>query len=150
MDLQKVRPKVIISAEKVVIEVGAYDELSSKVVKVPGESKYWSCLADVVPQGELENRGECDKGVNILDMEGGGLAEDVQNRETNREETTEHKHNAKEEQLTGQSQRLHIVGWNWRKIPTQRRGGTSKRPVHSSTGRQQRFSGKSIHDSTGV
>ena len=120
MDLQKVRPKVITSAEKVVIEVGAYDELSSMVVNVPGESKYWSCIADVVPQGELENRGECDKGVNILDMEGGGLAEDVQNRETNREETTEHKHNAKEEQLTGQSQRLHIVGWNWRKIPTQR------------------------------
>ena len=150
MDLQKVRPKVITSAEKVVIEVGAYDELSSMVVNVPGESKYWSCLADVVPQGELENRGECDKGVNILDMEGGGLAEDVQNRETNREETTEHKHNAKEEQLTGQSQILHIVGWNWRKTPTQRQGGTSKRPVHSSTGRQQRFSGKSIHDSTEV
>ena len=150
MDLQKERPKVIISAEKVVIEVGAYDELSSKVVNVPGESKYWSCLADVVPQGELENQGECDKGVNILDMEGGGLAEDVQNRETNREERTEHKHNAKEEKLTGQSQRLHIVGWNWRKIPTQRQGGTSKRPVHSRTGRQQRFSGKSIHDSTGV
>ena len=89
--MQKVRPKVIISAEKVVIEVGAYDEHSSKVIKVPGESKYWSCLADVVPHGELENRGECDKRVNILDMEGGGLAEDVQNRETNREETTEHK-----------------------------------------------------------
>ena len=86
----------------------------------------------------------------ILDMEGGGLAEDVQNRETNREERTEHKHNAKEEKLTGQSQRLHIVGWNWRKIPTQRQGGTSKRPVHSRTGRQQRFLGKSIHDSTGV
>ena len=78
----------------------------------------------------------------ILDMEGGGLAEDVQNRETNREERTEHKHNAKEEKLTGQSQRLHIVGWNWRKIPTQRQGGTSKTPVHSRTGRQQRFSGK--------
>ena len=86
----------------------------------------------------------------ILDMEGGGLAEDVQNRETNREERTEHKHNAKEEKLTGQSQRLHIVGWNWRRIPTQRQGGTSKRPVHSRTGRQQRFLGKSIHDSTGV
>ena len=85
-----------------------------------------------------------------MDMEGGGLAEDVQNRETNREERTEHKHNAKEEKLTGQSQRLHIVGWNWRKIPTQRQGGTSKRPVHSRTGRQQRFLGKSIHDSTGV
>ena len=126
MDLQEVRPKVTISAEKVVIEVGAYDELSSKVVNVPGESKYCSCLAGVVPHGELENRGECDKGINILDMEGGGLAEDVQNRETNREETTEHKHNAKEEQLTGQSQRLHIVGWNWRKIPTQRQGGTKQ------------------------
>lgn len=150
MDLQKVRPKVIISTEKVVIEVGASDELSSKVVNVPGESKYWFCLADVVPHGELENRGECDKGVNILDMGGGGLAEDVQNRETNREERTEHKHNAKEERLTGQSQRLHIVGWNWRKIPTQRQGGTSKRPVHSRIGRQQRFSGRSIHDSTGV
>ena len=34
MDLQKVRPKVIVSAEKVVIKVGAYNELSSKVVKV--------------------------------------------------------------------------------------------------------------------
>ena len=55
MDLQKVRPKVIISAEKVVIEVGAYDELSSKVVNVPGESKYWSCLAALLPYRELEN-----------------------------------------------------------------------------------------------
>ena len=34
-------------------------------------------------------------------MEGGGLAEDVQNREANREERTEHKHNANKEQLTG-------------------------------------------------
>ena len=63
-----VRPKVTISAEKVVIEVGAYDELSSKVVNVPGESKYWSCLAGVVPHGELENRGECDKGVKFIPL----------------------------------------------------------------------------------
>ena len=55
MDLQKVRPKVIISAEKVVIEVGAYDELSSKVVNVPGESKYWSCLAALLPCCLTEN-----------------------------------------------------------------------------------------------
>ena len=80
-----------------------------------------SCLADEVPAGELKHGGECDKGVDTLDKEGGGIAEDVQNREANREERTEDKHDAKEEESTGQSQGLWIVGWNWRKMPTQRR-----------------------------
>ena len=121
------RPKVIISAEKVVIEVGAYDELPGKVVNVPGTSGYWSCLADELPAGEPEHGGEYDKGVNISNKEGGGLTEDVKNRETNREKRTEDKHNAKEEEPTGQSQRLRKVGWNWRKIPTQRRFICSRR-----------------------
>jgi len=47
---------------KVVIEVGAYDELPGKVVNVPGKSEYWSCLADEVPAGELEHGGEYDRG----------------------------------------------------------------------------------------
>ena len=111
---------MIISVEKVVIEVGAYDELPGKVVNVPGTSGYWSCLADELPAGEPKHGGEYDKGVNISNKEGGGLTEDVKNRETNREKRTEDKHNTKEEEPTGQSQRLRKVGWNWRKIPTQR------------------------------
>ena len=114
------RPKVIISAEKVIIEVGAYDELPGKVINVPGTSGYWSCLADVLPAGEPEHGGEYGKGVNISNKEGGGHTEDVKNRETNREKRAEDKHNAREEEPTGQSQRLRKVGWNWRKIPTQR------------------------------
>ena len=38
------RPKVIISAEKVIIEVGAYDELPGKVINVPGTSGYLSLI----------------------------------------------------------------------------------------------------------
>ena len=59
------RLKVIISAEKVVIEVGAYDELPGKVVNVPGTSGYWSCLADELPAREPEHGGDYDKRVKI-------------------------------------------------------------------------------------
>ena len=117
------RPKVIISAEKVVIEVGAYDELPGKVVNVPGTSGYWSCLADELPAGEPEHGGDYDKRVNISNKEGGRLAEDVKNRETNSEKRKEDKHNAKEEEpKTAES-----GTWNWRKIPTQRRFICSRR-----------------------
>ena len=58
------RPQVIIRASKVIIEVGAYDELPSEVVNLPDESEYRCCLADMVPAGELEHGGVCDKGVN--------------------------------------------------------------------------------------
>jgi len=47
-----------------------------------------SCFLDMVPGGKLEHGAECDKGVNISNTEGGGLAEDVQNRETSGEERT--------------------------------------------------------------
>ena len=57
-------PKVIIRAPKVIIEVGAYDELPTEVVNLPDESEYRCCLADMVPDGELEHGGVCDKGVN--------------------------------------------------------------------------------------
>ena len=114
------RPEVIITTEKVIVEVGAYDELPGEVVNVPGESEYLFSLPDMVPGGEHERGGECDKGVNISNMERGGLVEDVQNRETRREENTKDEHEAKEEQITGQRQRLRIVGWNWWKIPTQK------------------------------
>ena len=85
----------------------------------------------MVPGGELEHGVECDKRVNLLNMEGGGL-EDVQNRETRREDRTEDEHEGKDEQPSGQCQRLQIVGWNWWKT-----SGTSKRPVYSRTGNQQ-------------
>ena len=84
----------------------------------------------MVPGGEPEHSVECDKRVNLLNMAGGGL-EDVQNRETRREERTEDEHEGKDEQPSGQCQRLQIVGWNWWKT-----SGTSKRPVYSSTGNQ--------------
>ena len=58
------KPKVIIRASKVIIEVGAYDELPSEVVHLPDESEYGCCLADMAPAGELENGGVCVKGVN--------------------------------------------------------------------------------------
>ena len=61
-------PKVIIRASKVIIEVGAYDELPTEVVNVPDESEYRCCLADTVPDGELEHSGVCDKGVNTDPM----------------------------------------------------------------------------------
>ena len=35
----------------------------------------------MVPGGELEHGVECDKRANFSNMEGGALAEDVQNRE---------------------------------------------------------------------
>lgn len=82
---------MIIRASKVIIEVGAYDELPSEVVNLPDESEYRCCLADMVPAGELEH---------------GGLAEDVQNRETSREEVTKDEHKAIQEQPTGQSQSI--------------------------------------------
>ena len=58
------RPKVIIRASKVIIEVGAYDELPSDVFNLPDESEYRCCLADMVPAGWLKRGGVCDKGVN--------------------------------------------------------------------------------------
>ena len=61
--LLKVRPRII-RASKVIIEVGAYDELPTEVVNLPDESEYRCCLADMVPDGELEHGGVCDKGVN--------------------------------------------------------------------------------------
>ena len=66
----------------------------------------------MVPSGELEHGVECDKRVNLSNMEGGGLEEDVQNRETRREERTEDRHEGKDERPIGQCQRLQIVGWN--------------------------------------
>ena len=53
-------PKVIIRASKVIIEVGAYDELPTEVVNLPDESEYRCCLADMVPDGELGHGGVCD------------------------------------------------------------------------------------------
>ena len=85
----------------------------------------------MVPGGELEHGVECDKRVNLLNMEGGGL-ENVQSRETRREERTEDEHEGKDEQPIDQSQRRQIVGWNWWKT-----SGTSKRPVYSRTGDQR-------------
>ena len=63
----------------------------------------------MVPGGEPEHGVECDKRVNLLNMEGGGL-ENVQSRETRREERTEDEHEGKDEQPSGQCQRLQIVG----------------------------------------
>ena len=71
------RSEVIITTKKVIIEVGAYDELPGEVVNVPGESEYLFSLPDMVPGGEHEHSGECDKGVNISNMERGGLVKDV-------------------------------------------------------------------------
>ena len=48
----------------------------------------------MVPGGELEHCVECDKRVNLLNMEGRGL-EDVQNRETRREKRAEDEHEGK-------------------------------------------------------
>ena len=49
----------------------------------------------MVPAGELEHGVQCDKRVNLLNMERGGL-EDVQNRETRREKRTEDEHEGKD------------------------------------------------------
>ena len=63
---------------------------------MPCNSEYPSCLADMVPVRKLEHGGERDKGVNISNTERGGLAEDVQNRETRKEGRAEDKHEAKQ------------------------------------------------------
>ena len=55
---------MIIRASKVIIEVGAYDELPSAVVNLPDGSECRCCLADMFPAGELKHSGVCDKGVN--------------------------------------------------------------------------------------
>ena len=75
-----------------------------------GKNKNWFSLPDMVPGGKLEHGVECDKRVNLSNIEGGGLEEDVQNRETRREERTEDEHEGKDEQPIGQCQRLQIVG----------------------------------------
>ena len=78
-----------------------------KVVNSLGKSEI---EPDMVPGGELEHGVECDKRVNLSNMEGGGLEEDVQNRETKREERTEDEHEGKDEQPIDQCRRLQIVG----------------------------------------
>ena len=85
---QEKRPEVIIRAEKGVIEVGAYEELPDEVVNLPGKSECLSCLPDMVPGGELEHSAECDKGVNVSNTQGGGLAGGVQNRDQRGGENT--------------------------------------------------------------
>ena len=55
---------MIVRPSKVIIEVGAYDELPSEVVNLPDESEYRCCLADMFLAGELKHGGVCDKGVN--------------------------------------------------------------------------------------
>ena len=64
----------------------------------------------MVPGGELEHGVDCDKRVNFSNIEGGALEKNVQNRETRREERTEDEHEGKDEQPSGQCQRLQIVG----------------------------------------
>ena len=49
---------MITRESKVIIEVGAFDELPSKVVDLPDKSEYRCCLADMI------HGGVCDKGVN--------------------------------------------------------------------------------------
>ena len=94
-----------------------------------GKSENWFSLPDMVPGGELKHGGECDKRVNLSNMEACGHEEDVQNRETRKEERTEDEHEGKDEQPTGQHQRLQIVRWNWWKTSE-----TRTRPVYSRTG----------------
>ena len=118
------RPKLIITAENVVIKVGAFAWRGCKF-------ENWFSLPDMVPRGELKHYGECDKTVNLSNTEAGGLEEDVQIERQEKEERTEDEHEGKDEQPTGQHQRLQIVRWNWWKTP-----GTSKRPVYSRTGNQ--------------
>ena len=62
---------------------------------MPCNSKYGSCVTDMVPVRKLEHGGERDLGVHISDSHGGELAEDFQNGEKGREETREDKHEAK-------------------------------------------------------
>ena len=65
------RPKLIITAENVVIKVGAFAWRGCKF-------ENWFSLPDMVPRGELKHHGECDKRVNLSNTEAGGLEEDVQ------------------------------------------------------------------------
>lgn len=47
-ELESVEPDTVISTtEEEVTRVGANDELPGEVVNIPGESEYWSCLADM-------------------------------------------------------------------------------------------------------
>ena len=81
-----------------------------EVVNRLGENENWFSLPDRVPGGKLKHGVECDKRVNLSNIEGGGLEEDVQNRDTRREERTQDEHEGKDEQPIGQCQRLQIVG----------------------------------------
>ena len=72
-----------------------------EVVNRLGENENWFSLPDRVPGGKLKHGVECDKRVNLSNIEGGGL-EDVQNRDTRREERTEDEHEGKDEQPIGQ------------------------------------------------
>ena len=56
----------------------------------------------MIQGGKLEHGVECDKRVNLSNIEGGGLEEEVQNRETRREERTEDEQEGKDEQPIGQ------------------------------------------------
>ena len=75
---------------------------------MPCNSKYRSCVTDMVPVGELEHGGERDLGVPISDSQGGGLAEDFQNGETSSKETRDDKHDAKGDY---QSIKSNYRGW---------------------------------------
>ena len=77
------RPKLIITAENVVIKVGAFAWRGCKF-------ENWFSLPDMVPRGELKHHGECDKTVNLSNTEAGGLEEDVQieRQERRREQKT--------------------------------------------------------------
>ena len=72
-----------------------------EVVNRLGENENWFSLPDRVPGGKLKHGVECDKRVNLSNIGGGGL-EDVQNRDTRREERTEDEHEGKDEQPIGQ------------------------------------------------
>ena len=63
-----------------------------------------SCLADTVLVAEFVHGGECDQGVDILDTEGGGLAEDDFKGEMSGQERTDDECEAEVEQPTDQSQ----------------------------------------------
>ena len=63
-----------------------------------------SCLADTVLVAEFVHGGECDQGVDILDTEGGELAEDYFKGEMSRQERTEDECWAEVEKPTDQSQ----------------------------------------------
>ena len=63
-----------------------------------------SCLADTVLVAEFVHGDECDQGVDILDTEGGGLAEDDFKGEMSGQERTDDECEAEVEQPTDQSQ----------------------------------------------